>query len=134
MMLNRGCQALAAVALLALVSACAPSAAAPAAGPAAAVAPATPEMIAQGRTLFSGPGRCSVCHGQQGRGGSLGPNLQDDEWIWINPAQPVRAQVAQIIRAGIETPRQYPAPMPAMGGGSLTPDQISALAAYVESL
>lgn len=124
------------IAAVAWVAACAPStAAAPGAdASAAAVGPATPEMIAMGRTLFSGDGRCAVCHGQNGRGGSLGPNLQDDEWIWVNTAQAIRPQVATIVRAGIENPRQYPAPMPAMGGGSLSEEQVQALAAFVESL
>ena len=124
-----------ALAGLALVGACASSTAAEGGGGAsAAMAAATPEMIAEGRTLFSGVGRCGVCHGPTGRGGSLGPNLTDTEWIWVNPAQAVRPQLAQIIRDGIPTPRRAPAPMPAMGGGNLTESQVQALAAYVESI
>ena len=137
MKLTKVLQPFAAIAILGAAAACAPAAAGTAAGApaaAAAPAPATPEMIAQGRTLFSGQGRCAVCHGQGGRGGQLGPNLQDNEWIWVDPAQPVRPQVAAIIRTGIENPRQHPAAMPAMGGGTLTEEQVQALAAFVESL
>lgn len=127
---------LCAVAALSLAAACAPSASdTMTAGPsAAATGAATPEMIAQGRSLFSGSGRCAVCHAPTGRGGSLGPNLTDDEWIWVDTSEAIRPQIAEIIRGGIPEPQQYPAPMPAMGGGNLTDAEIQALAAFVESL
>lgn len=126
---------LSAVAGLALTAACAPSASSmPAEAPAAAAGPATPEMISMGRTLFAGAGRCGVCHAPTGRGGSLGPNLTDDDWIWVDPNMAMRPQIAAIVRNGIAEPREYPAPMPAQGGGSLTEEQIQALAAFVESL
>ena len=136
--IRKASQPLLAAAILATLAACGPSTASTDVGgagaPAAAVAPATPAMIAEGRTLFAGDGRCAVCHGQGGRGGSLGPNLQDNDWIWVDPAQPVRPQIATIIRNGIANPRQSPAPMPAMGGGNLTEAQVQALSAFVESL
>lgn len=137
MQIRSALKSVCAVAAVATAAACAPSATTTVAAgeaPAAAVGPATPEMIAEGRTLFASTGRCAVCHGQGGRGGSLGPNLQDDEWLWVEPAQPLRPQVAAIIRTGIEEPREFPAPMPAMGGGNLTEQQVAALAAFVESL
>jgi mono/diheme cytochrome c family protein len=118
---------------VAFAAACAP--AEPAAGPGATAAvTVTPEMIQQGRTLFTGAGQCGICHGPQARGGSLGPNLTNNQWIWVQPGANLHAQVATIIRTGIETPRQYPAPMPALGGGNLTEAQVNALAAYVVSL
>jgi mono/diheme cytochrome c family protein len=123
---------------LVLAAGCAPAATtegAPAAGAGAAAAVAvTPEMITAGRQLFTGAGRCGVCHGPQGRGSTLGPDLTDDEWIWVEPGATMHAQVVTIIRTGIEEPRESPAPMPAMGGGNLTEDQLNALAAYVGSL
>jgi mono/diheme cytochrome c family protein len=124
------------LAVAALAGACAPAIEAPV-GPGAGVAPVqiTAEMVDQGRTLFTGAGRCGVCHGPQGRGGSLGPNLTDAQWIWVEPGSPnMHAQIYGIIRDGIENPRQYPAPMPAQGGGSLTVDQMNALSAYVMSI
>jgi len=121
--------------VISLAAGCAP-AEPPAAGPGAAPAPvvATPEMIEQGRTLFTGTGRCGICHGPQARGGSLGPNLTNNQWIWVEPGPTIHTQVATIIRNGIEQPRQYPAPMPAMGGGNLSDEQINALSAYIVSL
>jgi len=121
-------------ACIVLLAACGPPPE-PVSGPGAAPAVVvTPEMIEQGRSLFSGVGRCTVCHGPQARGGSLGPNLTNSQWIWVDPTENVFAQVADIVREGIDEPRQYPAPMPAMGGGTLTTDQVNALAAYVVSL
>jgi mono/diheme cytochrome c family protein len=123
-----------AAAFITLLAACGPPAE-PVTGPgAAAEVVITPEMIAEGRAVFAGPGLCTVCHGPQARGGSLGPNLTNNEWIWVDPSQNVHAQVARIVREGIETPRQYPAPMPPMGGGTLTAAQVNAVAAYVVSL
>jgi mono/diheme cytochrome c family protein len=34
----------------------------------------------------------------------------------------------------VPTPKKAPAPMPPMGGASLSPDQVKAAAAYVHSL
>jgi mono/diheme cytochrome c family protein len=119
---------------IASVVGCAPSVAEPGAAPVVAAVTVTPEMVAQGRTLFTGQGRCAVCHGQNARGGQLGPNLTDGEWIWIDTGQNVHSQLFAIIRDGIEEPRRFPAPMPAMGGGTLSDEQIHALAAFVNSL
>jgi mono/diheme cytochrome c family protein len=116
-----------------LAAACAPAEPPAGVGAAAAVT-VTPEMIQEGRTLFTGAGLCGVCHGPQARGGSLGPNLTNNQWIWVQPDGNVHAQVATLIRNGIEQPRQYPAPMPPMGGANLTEAQVNALAAYVVSL
>ena len=127
-----GCAALG----IALISGCAASTTSGAAegSASASVGAATPEMIASGRALFTGAGRCGVCHAPTGRGGSLGPNLTDDDWIWVDTSMDVRQQIAVIIRDGISEPRQFPAPMPAQGGGSLTEVQIQALAAFVAQM
>lgn len=125
--------ALGAVLLAAGLQACAPAVDTAAPGAPAAVT-ITPEMIAQGQALFVGAGNCRVCHANNARGGSLGPDLTSDDWIWIQPGQDLHTQLVAIIRDGIPQPRQFPAPMPARGGGSLTDAQIEALAAYVGSL
>ena len=106
----------------------APTAAAPAELPAGV----TEEMFAQGRELFNGQGICFTCHGNDGVGGPLAPDLTDSDWLWIDPAEgDVLTQIETIIRTGVAQPKEYPAPMPPMGGASLTDDQISALAGYV---
>ena len=38
------------------------------------------------------------------------------------------------IREGVPEPKQYRSPMPPMGGASLTPEQVAAVAAYVWAL
>lgn len=137
MMLSRSTAALAAMVGLAIGAGCAAPAAAPAEGPAPAAADAaapSPEMISQGRQVFASAGRCAVCHGQDARGGSLGPDLVDDEWIWVDPAANLQTQIAGIVRDGIEEPRVAEVPMPPMGGASLTDEQIQAVAAYLTSL
>jgi mono/diheme cytochrome c family protein len=108
--------------------------AAPAAPPGGG-AVASADLVEQGRQVFSGPGICFTCHGQGGVGTALGPNLTDDTWIWIqNPQENLQAKLAEQIRAGTPQPREFPAPMPPMGGAALTDEQLQAVAAYVASL
>jgi mono/diheme cytochrome c family protein len=107
----------------------------PAAG-GAVVAGATPQMIEEGRQIYHGQGICFTCHGQNGAGTPLGPNLADGRWIWLeNPRDPeVLTAMTTLIQTGVAQPREYPAPMPPAGGANLSPDQLRAAAAYVLSL
>lgn len=90
-------------------------------------------LVATGQELFAGQAICFTCHGQDATGTQLAPNLTDAEWINIEePVTPEKIQ--QLIRTGVQQPKQHPAPMPAMGGADLTDQQIEALAAYVYSL
>jgi mono/diheme cytochrome c family protein len=105
----------------------------------APVAPAAggpdPQQVAAGRTVFTGAGLCQACHGPNAEGTALGPNLTDGAWIWISdPSQDLVTQLTTLIRTGIAQPREYPAPMPPMGGASLSDEQLEAVAAYVASL
>lgn len=112
-----------------------PASAPSTAAPAAPAAPASSDQIALGQQVFSGPGICFSCHGPAGQGTALGPNLTDDTWIWIeNPSENLQAKLADQIRAGTPQPREFPAPMPPMGGAPLTDEQLQAVAAYVASL
>jgi mono/diheme cytochrome c family protein len=86
----------------------------------------------QGGALFAGQGGCQACHGQEGSGGMLGPDLTDDQWLHVEA--PDVSGLADVIRSGVTDPVEYPGPMPAMGGASLTEEQIEALAGYVASL
>jgi mono/diheme cytochrome c family protein len=117
----------------------APGAAAPAA-PAPTMAtgdlPAgvTAEMVQQGQQVYAGAGICFTCHGQNAQGTPLGPALNDGEWIWIDTAQDVLPQLVTVIRTGVTSPREYPAPMPPMGGANLNEDQLMAVSAYLLTL
>lgn len=99
-----------------------------AAAPASGV---TPELIAQGEKVFQGPGNCYACHGTNAQG-SVGPNLTDAEWIHSKGTlEDITAQVTNGIpkekaKSGI--------PMPPKGGGTLSDEDIRAVAAYVYSL
>ena len=91
----------------------------------------TQEQFDQGREAFSGAG-CGACHGPDGTGGQLAPDLTDGQWLHVSG--PDLEELAGVIRNGVAQPVEHPAPMPAMGGANLTDEQIEAMAAYVASL
>lgn len=104
----------------------------PAATPAAAGCPAVDEaLVTQGRAIFVGPGNCQTCHGANAKGTPLAPDLTDAQWLNIDGSY---ASISQLVKTGVPRPKQHPAPMPPMGGASLTPQQVCAVAAYVYSL
>ncbi|HET8656921.1 MAG TPA: c-type cytochrome [Longimicrobiaceae bacterium] len=82
----------------------------------------------EGRKLFV---TCAVCHGLDARGTQLGPSLRDGEWIDIDGSLP---RIEQVIRDGIPDPKEADIPMPVLGGGAFSPEQVHALAVYVYAL
>jgi glucose/arabinose dehydrogenase/mono/diheme cytochrome c family protein len=95
---------------------------------------ATKEMVALGDRIYHGQvggATCAGCHGAAGTGTTLGPNLTDTEWLWGDGSY---RSIAKTITAGVPEPKQFRSPMPPMGGAQLTPDQVSAVAAYVWAL
>lgn len=96
---------------------------------------ATPEMVAAGQQIFTGQGICFTCHGMDGKGTQLGPDLTSGNWLWVNAAQgDILGQVQTVIKNGVPQPKQYPAPMPPMGGAQLSDEQVRDVAAYVVSI
>lgn len=91
----------------------------------------TQEQFDQGEQLFPGAG-CQACHGPNGTGSQLGPDLTDEDWLHVSG--PDVGEIADVIRSGVAAPMEYPAPMPPMGGANLTDDEVQALAAYVASM
>jgi mono/diheme cytochrome c family protein len=61
----------------------------------------------------------------------MAPNLTDSEWLNGDGSL---AFIEHTVTTGVPQPKSHPAPMPPMGGASLSPDQIKAVAAYVYSL
>jgi mono/diheme cytochrome c family protein len=120
------------------VGTAAPAPAAPAAGPTYAApevdlpAGVTAEMVAAGGALYHGQGICFTCHGQQGAGGPLGPALNDSDWIALQEGS--FEEIVTVIRTGVPRPAEYPAPMPPMGGASLSEEQLRQVSAYVYAL
>jgi mono/diheme cytochrome c family protein len=100
---------------------------------AATPAPAgiTPELIAQGNKVFHGPGNCYACHGTNGEG-AVGPNLTDAEWLHSKGS--FEDIVAQVTNGVPKEDSKTGIPMPAKGGGSISDDDVKAVAAYVYSL
>jgi glucose/arabinose dehydrogenase/mono/diheme cytochrome c family protein len=95
---------------------------------------ATREIVQLGERVFRGQvggAACTGCHGDSGQGTPLGPPLTGKKWLW---SEGTYAGIKKTIVYGVSQPKEYRSPMPPMGGAQLTPDQASAVAAYVWSL
>jgi glucose/arabinose dehydrogenase/mono/diheme cytochrome c family protein len=95
---------------------------------------ATHEMVALGDRIYHGQvagATCTGCHGANGAGTPLGPNLTTNKWLWSDGSL---AGITKTITEGVPVPKQYRSPMPALGGAQLTTAQTEAVAAYVWSL
>ena len=91
-------------------------------------------MVALGDRIYHGQvgeAACAGCHGEHATGSPLGPDLTSKKWLWSDGSY---AEILKTIREGVMHPKEYRSPMPPMGGAQLTPDQLSALAAYVRAL
>ncbi len=132
--------------LTALVAAAAcgggkPADSAASAAPAASVDPATldpksitPQEVALGDSLFHGligAISCQACHGPDGKGGVVAPNLTDTTWLHSDGSY---GAIYHQIETGVSAPKQYSSVMPPFGGFPMTPAQHLAVAAYVYSL
>ena len=91
----------------------------------------TAEMVAEGQAVFTGEGICYTCHGMNGEGGPLAPNLQDSEWIWLDGSY---EQIVQQVMVGTPEPEQFEGIMLPKGGTAITDEQVQAVAAYVWTL
>jgi mono/diheme cytochrome c family protein len=113
--------------------------AAAAAAPASVPAPDGPHSLPaihrqdSGKAIFEGKGNCWTCHGKDATGTQLAPDLKDTTWIHFD-GQPTLEQVEKLIKDGVAQPKSHPAPMPPMGGASLSDEEIAQVAQYVLSL
>jgi mono/diheme cytochrome c family protein len=95
-------------------------------------APASnPDLIARGDSIYHGPGNCYACHGSNGTG-SVGPSLTDSEWIHSKGTY--EDIVAQINSGVTREQSKSGIAMPPKGGGTMSEDDVKAVAAYVYSL
>ena len=92
----------------------------------------TAQLGQEGQRVYHGPGLCVTCHGQDGVGAALGPALNDQEWIHLQTGS--YDEILAITRSGVDSPAEYPAPMPPRGGADISDDQLRAVAAYVFAL
>jgi mono/diheme cytochrome c family protein len=105
-----------------------------AAAPGRAGGKGSQQQIALGDSIFHGQvagATCFVCHGQDAKGTGVGPNLTDAEWLNTDGSLD---GIVKTIKSGVPTPKKAPAPMPPMGGTTLTAEQVQAVAAYEYSL
>jgi glucose/arabinose dehydrogenase/mono/diheme cytochrome c family protein len=95
---------------------------------------ATREMVVLGERIYRGEvggAACTGCHGENGQGTPLGPKVTEHKWLWSDGSY---EGIKKTIIEGVPQPKEYRSPMSPMGGAQLTPDQTSALAAYIWSL
>jgi mono/diheme cytochrome c family protein len=91
---------------------------------------ATAETVALGERVFrSAP--CAGCHGADGTGTPLGPNLTTGKWVWSDGSLD---GLTKTIVNGVPHPKNYTGAMPPAGGAQLSPDQVAALSAYIWAL
>ena len=108
----------------------------PDAGAAALPVPAgaTRAQVALGDRIYHGAvggAPCTGCHGSDAAGSPLGPSLKTHAWLWSDGSL---EGIRRTITDGVAAPKQYRSPMPPMGGAQLSPEQVSAVAAYVWAL
>lgn len=92
----------------------------------------TQEMIDAGQQVFANAGFCYTCHGQDGMGSQIAPDLTDDAWIHAEAGD--FDQIVGVITEGVPEPVEFTGPMPAMGGAQLTEAQVREVASYVWAL
>jgi glucose/arabinose dehydrogenase/mono/diheme cytochrome c family protein len=95
---------------------------------------ATAQDVALGSRIYHGQvasAPCAGCHGTDGKGSPLGPNLTSGKWLWGDGSP---AAIAHTITLGVPQPKEYGSPMPPMGGAELSASQVSAVAAYIWTL
>ena len=91
----------------------------------------TAAMVEEGQQVFSAAGICFTCHGPDGGGTPLAPDLTDDEWLHSDGDY---ESIVNTIMEGVSTPKQFAIPMMPKGGTQITADQVRAVAAYVWTL
>ena len=94
----------------------------------------SPDEVALGSRVYRGQvasAPCVGCHGTNGAGSPLGPDLTSGHWLWGDGSLD---SIKTTIADGVPHPKRYGAPMPPMGGAELSPSELSAVAAYVWTL
>jgi mono/diheme cytochrome c family protein len=87
--------------------------------------------VALGERIFNGQaggGTCAGCHGENGKGSSLSPDLTRGQWLWGDGSlESIRKTIAD----GVPQPKEFRSPMPPKGGAALNDSDVAAVAAYV---
>lgn len=92
----------------------------------------TDSSITVGRALFRGAANCAVCHGEEGRGSEVGPDLTDRVWLHGDGSY---RMITKLIRHGVTRYESTEGqPMPMRGWAPINDDEARAVAAYVWSI
>lgn len=91
----------------------------------------TEETVEEGRAVFTGQGACFSCHGPDGTGTPIGPDLTDELWLHIDGTYDA---IVTLVNSGVPEPKEHPAPMLPRGGTGIDDEQVRAVAAYVWTL
>ncbi len=91
----------------------------------------TKEMVAKGKSIFTGAGLCLACHGPEGKG-LLGPNLTDQTWLHGDGSYDF---IVKQVLAGTDASESKTGQiMPPKGGSAISDADVKAVAAYVWTL
>jgi mono/diheme cytochrome c family protein len=71
---------------------------------------------------------CAGCHGANGIGTPVGPNLTSGKWLWGDGSL---KSITDTVKNGVPKPKQHFGAMPPSGGISLSDSDPAAVAAYV---
>ena len=89
------------------------------------------EQLALGEQVYRGQaagGNCLGCHGSDGRGTMVGPDLTDATWLWSDGSV---AGIKGTIEKGVPVSKASIGAMPPLGAAPLQPADVDAVAAYV---
>ena len=81
------------------------------------------EDIQAGKAIFSDPSRCMTCHGPEGGGNAIGPNLTDDYWIYGGNIKDLFKTIKYGTNKGMRSWKD-----------DLSAKQIAQVASYIKSL
>lgn len=91
----------------------------------------TKEMVAKGKSIFTGTGLCLACHGMEAKGG-IGPDLTDQSWLHGDGSYEA---IVKLITTGVGTGESRTGQiMPPKGGSTISPEEVKIVAAYVWKL
>jgi glucose/arabinose dehydrogenase/cytochrome c5 len=94
----------------------------------------TQEQVALGNRVFHGEvadGTCGGCHGGDGKGSPIAPDLTTGKWLWSDGSL---QGLEKTIKDGVPEPKAHPGAMPPMGGVALSQANLDAVSAYVWAL
>jgi glucose/arabinose dehydrogenase/mono/diheme cytochrome c family protein len=94
----------------------------------------TQEQVALGNRVFHGDvadGTCGSCHGADGKGSLIAPDLTTGKWLWSDGSL---QGLETTIKNGVPEPKDHPGAMPPMGGVVLSQADLDAVSAYVWAL